>query len=154
MGIQINGLRDINAILTNQRKLGGVIEASFLRLRSGEEYPNACIIHLDHLGSNYYSIGFVTNEGKKMIVNINEVSVISSPEHKKIAELKNEVYKNLMIKEKFKYLKRLFDIHQDSYTIHFLKEVKMIIDDIGFDIADQELSSKILKIKEQFRSIA
>jgi hypothetical protein len=154
MGIQINGLRDINAILTNQRKLGGAIEASFLRLRSGEEYPNVCIVHLDHLGSNYYSIGFVTNEGKKMIVNVNEVSVISSPEHKKIAELKNEVYKDFMIKEKFKYLKRLFDIHQDSYTIHFLKEVKMIIDDIGFDIADQELSSKISKIKEQFKSIA
>jgi hypothetical protein len=35
-----------------------------------------------------------------------------------------------------------------------LKEVKMIIDDIGFDIPDQELSSKILKIKEQFKLIA
>jgi hypothetical protein len=154
MGIQINGLRDINAILTNQRKLGGVIEASFLRLRSGEEYPYACIVHLDTLGSNYYSIGFVTNKGERIIVNVNDVSMISSPEHKKIAELKNQVYKNLIIKEKFKYLKRLFDIHQGSYTIHFLKEVKMIIDDIGFDIPDQELSSKILKIKEQFKLIA
>jgi hypothetical protein len=154
VGIQINGLRDIHAILSNQRKLGGVIETSFLRLRSGEEYPYACITHVDHLGSNYYSIGFVTNEGKKIIVNVNEVSVISSPEHKKIAELKNVVYKNLMIKEKFKYLKRLFDVHQGSYTIHFLKEVRMILDDIGFDIPDPELSSMISKIKDQFKSIA
>jgi hypothetical protein len=60
----------------------------------------------------------------------------------------------LIIKEKSKYLKRLFDVHQGSYTVHFLQEVKMIIDDIGFDIPDPELSSMISKMKDQFKSIA
>lgn len=154
MGYQINGLRDMNAILTNHRKIGGGIETSFIRLRSGEEYPHACIVHIDHLGSSYYSIGFVTNLGETVIVNVNEISIISSPEHKKILELKNSAYKDAITKEKLKYLTRLFEIHQGSYTVHFLKEVKMIMDDIGFDIKDYELSSNISNIEDKLRHIA
>lgn len=154
MGTKINGLRDINAILSNQRKLGGVVETAFLRLRSGEEYPNACIVHLDHLGANYYSLGFVTNEGETMIVNVNEISVISSPEHKRMRELKNSAYKDVILKKTFKYLKRLFDVHQGSYTIHFLREVNMIVDDIGFDIPNRDLSSMISEVQHQLKSIA
>ncbi|MFC3883846.1 hypothetical protein ACFOU2_10160 [Bacillus songklensis] len=154
MGYQINGLRDINAVLTNHRKIGGVIETSFIRLRSGEKYEHACIVHIDHLGSSYYSIGFVTTKGEKVIVNVNEISVISSPEHKKVLELKNSTYKDTITKEKLKYLTRLFEIHQGSYTIHFLKEVKMIIDDIGFDIEDHDLSLNISRIEAKLKHIA
>ncbi|HWO98191.1 MAG TPA: hypothetical protein VNM45_18035 [Bacillus sp. (in: firmicutes)] len=154
MGHQINGLRDMNAILTNHRKIGGVIETSFIRLRSGEEYPHACIIHIDLLGSSYYSIGFVTSKGEKIIVNVTEISVISSPEHKRVLELKNSAYKDTITKEKLKYLTRLFEIHQGSYTVHFLKEVKMIMDDIGFDIGDYELSSNISDIEDKLKRIA
>ncbi|WP_243290898.1 hypothetical protein [Bacillus sp. FJAT-47783] len=154
MGYQINGLRDMNAILTNERKIGGVIEASSIRLRSGEEYSNACIVNVDQLGSNYYSIGFVTEKGEKMIVNVNEISMISSPEHKKIANLNNQYYKETIRKEKFKYLARLFRVYQGNYTIHFYQEVKMILDDIGFNIEDQDLSTNISSIETELKRIS
>lgn len=154
MGYQINGLRDMNAILTNERKIGGVIEASCIRLRSGEEYAHACIVNVDQLGANYYSIGFVTDKGEKMIVNVSEISVISSPEHKKILNLNNQIYKDTIRKEKFKYLARLFRIHQGNYTVHFYKEVKMILDDIGFNIEDHDLSTNISSIENELKRIS
>ena len=60
MNHQINGLKDIYKLLMNERKVGGVIEASTLRLWTGEVYQNAVITQIDLLGSSIYSIGFTT----------------------------------------------------------------------------------------------
>ncbi|MED5072591.1 hypothetical protein P9857_00640 [Anoxybacillus geothermalis] len=149
MGIPMNGLRDMKAILANERKVGGAVEAALLRLRSGEEYRNVCIVHIDQLGAQYYSVGFVTEQGERLIVNVHDISVISAPEHKKIRELNNVAYKREAIHNKRRYLKRLFEIYEGSYTVHFWQEAKMIIDDIGVEALSPELSLLVSNVQDQ-----
>ncbi|MED4974232.1 hypothetical protein RA955_07340 [Geobacillus proteiniphilus] len=149
MGTPMNGLRDMKAILANERKVGGAVEAVFLRLCTGEKYRNACIVHIDQLGTHYYSVGFVTEQGERMIVNVHDISVISAPEHKKIRELNNAAYKREAINEKWRYLQRLFEIYEGSYTVHFWREAKMIIDDIGVDALSPELSLLVSNVQGQ-----
>ena len=47
MSYQINGLKDINKILMNNRRISGVVEVKTLRLRTGEVYHNAVITNID-----------------------------------------------------------------------------------------------------------
>src|SRR3954468_4477112 len=100
MAYQINGLKDIHKLLMNERKIGGVIEATTLRLRTGEVYQYAVITHIDLLGSSIYSIGFMTEDHQNIIINITELSLLQEPTHKKIYELNNQAYKTTKTKEK------------------------------------------------------
>lgn len=84
-----------------------------------------------------------------MVVNVHDISVISAPEHKKIRELNNVAYKREAIHNKRRYLKRLFDIYQGSYTVHFWQEAKMIIDDIGVEALSPELSLLVSNVQDQ-----
>lgn len=154
MTYQINGLKDIHKLLINERKIGGVIEVTKLRLRTGEVYPNAVITHMDLLGSSIYSIGFMTEDHQNIIVNITELSLLQEPKHKKIVELNNQIYKTTKTKEKIKYLKRLFEINKDSVNSIFLEEAKMIIEDIGLPAAKKEINTSIVYSENQIYSIA
>jgi hypothetical protein len=144
MKYQINGLKDIHKLLINERKLGGVIEANTLRLRTGEVYQNAVITHIDLLGSSIYSIGFSTEDLHNIIVNISELSLLKEPKYKKIVECNNESYKKTKTEQKIKYLKRLFEINQDSLNSLFLEEARMIIDDIGLPAAKKEINISVI----------
>jgi hypothetical protein len=154
MKYQIKGLKDIHKILINERKLGGVIEVKTLRLRTGEVYQNAVIIHIDLLGSSIYSIGFMTEDHQNIIVNITELSLLQEPKHKKIYELSNQAYKTTKTKEKIKYLKRLFEINKDSLNSIFLEEAKMIIEDIGLPAVKKEIDTSIIYSDNKIYSIA
>ena len=154
MSYQINGLKDIHKVLKNERKIGGVIEASSLRLRTGEVYPNAVITHIDLLGSSIYSIGFMSEEQENIIINIAELSLLQEPKHKNIYELNNLAYKAAKTKEKIKYLKRLFEINQDSLNSIFLEEARMIIEDIGLPAAKKEINTSIVYPDNKIYSIA
>lgn len=154
MSNQVNGLKDIYTILSNERKLGGVIEAKFIRLRSGEEYPNAVITNVDLMGSAFYSISFYSNEGQHMIVNVSEISMISSPIHKKIAELRNQAFKEMKTEQKLKYLVRLYEVNEGSRNPFFLEEAKMVIMDIGVDTAGQKVDVSFLNQTAKIYSIA
>ena len=154
MTYEINGLKDIHTLLINERKIGGVIEATMLRLRTGEVYPNAVITHIDLLGSAIYSIGFMTEDHQNIIVNIAELSLLQEPKHKKISELNNPKYKTTKTKEKIKYLKRLFEINKDSMNSIFLEEARMIIEDIGVPAAQKEINTSIVYSENKIFSIA
>lgn len=154
MAYQINGLKDIHKLLINERKVGGVIEVSTLRLRTGEVYQHAVITHIDLLGSTIYSIGFRTEDHQNIIVNITELSLLQEPKHKKIYELNNQAYKTTKTKEKIKYLKRLFEINKDSLNTIFLEEAKMMIEDIGLPAVKQEIDTSIIYSKNNIYSIA
>lgn len=135
MRYEINGLTDIYTILCNERKVGGVVEAEMIRLRSGEEYTNPVITSLDTDGTTIYSVGFVTEDGKRYIVHINDISMISQPVHKNVCQLCNETYKTVKTAEKLKYLKRLCEVNEGSTTPVFMKEVEQIVADIGTEAA-------------------
>lgn len=154
MNYQIKGLKDIHKILSNERKLGGVIEVKTLRIRTGEIYENAVITHVDLLGSSIYSIGFITEDQENMIINVSELSLLQEPKHKKISELNNQAYKQTKTKQKLKYLKRLCEINKDSLNPIFLEEAKMIIEDIGLHAAAKEVNTEMIYPKNKVYSIA
>ncbi|WP_026673817.1 hypothetical protein [Alkalihalobacterium bogoriense] len=151
---QVNGLKDIYALLSNERKIGGIIETQFIRLRSGEEYKNAVITNVDMLGSTFYSLGFATSDGQHMIINVSEISVISAPVHKKIVDAHNLIYKKTKTAEKLKYLKRLYEVNEGSYTTIFLEEAKLIIDDIGYEAAKEHVDVSFITPPKKVYSIA
>lgn len=97
---QVNGLTDIHTLLANERKVGGAIEAKSIRLRTGEEYELPVITSIDFAGTLFYSIGFVTKEGQSMIVNVNDISMIAEPQHKRICELQNDTVKQQKMQKK------------------------------------------------------
>ncbi len=154
MNVQINGLKDIHKILTNERKIGGVIEVKTLRLRTGEVYENAVITHVDLLGSSIYSIGFITEDQQNIIINIQELSLLKDPKHKKIVDLTNQAYKQMKTKQKIKYLKRLFEINENSLNPFFLEEAKLIIDDIGLHTATKEVNTRLIYAENKIYTIA
>lgn len=151
---QVNGLKDIYTILANERKLGGVIETAFIRLRSGEEYRNAVIANVDMIGSALYSVSFYDNDGLLTIVNVSEISIISEPAHMKVFELKNQAYKKIKTDEKLKYLVRLYEVNNGSNNPFFLEEAKMLIKDIGVDTAKQIVDVSFLTQPAKVYSIA
>ena len=154
MTYQINGLKDIHKLLTNERKIGGVVEAHSLRLRTGEVYPNAVITHIDLLGSSIYSIGFISEDHENIIININELSLLQEPKHKKIYQLENQAYKITKTTEKLQYLKRLFQVNENSLNPIFLEEARLIIEDIGLPAAKKEIDTSLIYSEENLFSIA
>ncbi len=138
MGYPINGFHDFYTVLTNERKIGGVIEAESVKLRTGEVFHSPVFTNIDYSGSVFYSIGFITSEGVRMIVHVNDISSITAPSHKKIANMKNEHYKEIKVNEKLKYLRRLYKADQGAFTKPFLEEAKLIIEDIGMTSLEKE----------------
>ncbi|WLR52686.1 hypothetical protein LC040_07285 [Bacillus tianshenii] len=154
MSTPVKGLKDIHAKLSNERKIGGVIETQFIRLRSGEEYKNAVITNVDVMGSSFYSLSFVNDEGQHMIVNVAEIGMISVPVHKKIVECQNQTYKQIKIEEKLTYLKRLYEVNEGSTNPLFVEEAKMVIQDIGIENVKPVLDVSFLSKPQKLYSIA
>ncbi len=147
MGYDVNGFTDMHTLLTNERKIGGAIEASRIRLSTGEEFTYPVITNIDFSGSTFYSVGFVTDDGEKYIVNVKEISMMASCQHCPIQELKNSHYKELKTKQRIEYLKRLCEINQGACTPIFEEEVATIINDIGEDAIDRD--SELTHLKKQ-----
>ncbi|AGK53294.1 hypothetical protein [Bacillus sp. 1NLA3E] len=154
MTYQINGLKDIHKLITNERKIGGVIEVNTLRLRTGEEYQHAVITNIDLIGSSIYSISFVTEDQQHLIANITELGLLHEPKHKKIYELNNQAYKTTKTAEKLKFLKRLCEINCGSSTCIFVEEARLIIDDIGLPAAKKEVDTTLIYSEEKVYTIA
>ncbi|MFB4164364.1 hypothetical protein ACE1TI_11140 [Alteribacillus sp. JSM 102045] len=151
---QINGYEDMNTVLANERKIGGVIESDYLRLSSGEDFNNVVITKVELIGSAMCSIGCVTEDGQRLIINAKDISVIHQPEHKRIFELRNQSFKHKKIKEKLKYLKRLFELNEGSYNPFFKEEAALLIEDIGLNNAKQEIDVSIIYPEEKIYTIA
>lgn len=151
----INGLQDIHTVIRNERKVGGAVEAERIRLCSGEEYAYPVITSVDTDGTTIYSIGFFTNDGKRLIVNISEVAQISQPVHKHLKDLANTSYKAFKVGQKVNYLLRLCELNEGSSTSIFREEVERIVEDIGTETIVQvkhvhpilQQSAKILPMR-------
>lgn len=123
-------------------------------MRSGEEYPNAVITNVDVMGSAFYSISFVSQDGMHMIVNVAEIGMISAPVHKKIVDLENQAYRKIRTAEKLRYLMRLYEVNEGSKNPFFLEEAKMLIQDIGTDAAKQKVDITYIEESPKLYSIA
>lgn len=154
MTYTINGFIDIHSILVNERKLGGVIEANGITLRTGEEYNHPVITNIDFFGGMFYTMGFVADDGKHIIVNVNDISKIVEPTHKKIHEIQNKLYRAEKLKEKNVYLKKLCDLNKDVYIKPFIDEASLLVGDIGMENVNQEIDLSFLPKKNKVIKIA
>lgn len=150
----INGFIDIHSILANERKIGGVIEASRITLCTGEEYNNPVITNIDFFGGTFYTLGFIADNGNHIIVNVRDISKIVEPVHKKVHEMQNIVYKMEKLKEKNNYLKKLCDLNKEVYIKTFLNEVNLLVDDIGVENISEEIDHSFLTKKNKIFKIA
>lgn len=152
MSYPINGFQDIHTLLTNERKIGGAIEAEQIKLRSGEVYNYPVFTNVDYTGGTFYSVGFVSDDGTRMIVNVSDISSIKSPMHKKVTTVQNSFFKEYKTREKLNYLKRLIRADQGAYTKPFVQEASLIVEDIGIKYVSNEINiefltnSKVVKI--------
>ncbi|WP_124728080.1 hypothetical protein [Staphylospora marina] len=154
MNREIDGLIDIHTILSHERKLGGAVEADFIRLNSGEMFQSPVITRIDVTGGNVYTVSFVDESGRKFIVHVNEIAVIGSPGHKRIHELNNRYGKQMLTARKLAYLKRLCEVNAGSSDPFFVKEVIVILDDIGMDAVNEVLHPELLPVIRKTLSAA
>ncbi|UTR11687.1 hypothetical protein MM300_05080 [Evansella sp. LMS18] len=147
MSYFINGYKDFYTVIENERKIGGVIEAEEVQLKNGEIYKNPVFTNIDYSGGIFYTAAIVANDGSHIIVHVNDISMIKSPAHKKIKDMKNHYFKEIKIKEKMRYLKCLAKGDQGAFTKPFVEEARLIIEDIGSDVLineKQELSYEFM----------
>lgn len=154
MAGHVNGLTDMHTILAYERKVGGAIEAKRIRMRTGEVFESPVITCVDYAGSTFYSLGFVSADGERMIVNVTDISMIQDPVHRPIRELQNEMFKAMKIEEKRRYLKRLCEINEGACTPTFVEEVRQLVEDIGYDTASETVALDFLRDNERVIRIA
>jgi len=153
MRYQINGYTDMHTVLANERKIGGAIEAGLIRLRSGEEFADAVLTRLEMSGAQFCSIGFVTREGKRLIVHVNDVSMVSDARHVNVCELRNELMREEKMAERLKRLKRLCELNEGCVTLPFREEALLLAEDIGWELARQHVDLSFLPQAEKVRAI-
>lgn len=145
MRYHLNGLTDIYMVLSNERKIGGVIEAEYIRLRNGEQFARAVFVGVDRSGEAIYSLCFVTQDGKRIICHVDDIAMISEPVHKNICDLYNETYKRLKTAEKIKYLKKLLQVNEGSNNPLFKDEVNQLVADLGASAVESEVDISFLE---------
>ncbi|EJL43217.1 MULTISPECIES: hypothetical protein [Brevibacillus] len=135
MRYQINGYTDMYTVIANERKIGGAIEAAQVRLRTGEVFTNVVLTRLEMSGAHFCSIGFVTEEGKRLIVHVDDISMIADARHVNVCELANECMRAEKCAERLKRLKRLCELNEGSCTPTFQEEALLLAEDIGLEEA-------------------
>ncbi|MCD8509860.1 MAG: hypothetical protein LRY73_08340 [Bacillus sp. (in: Bacteria)] len=145
----IHGLQDMYTVISNERKIGGVIEADEIKLRSGETFQSPVFTNIDYSGSTFYTVSFISDKGTTMLIHVNDISTIKSLAHKRVQNINNQYYKEMKTKEKINYLKRLCKADQGACTKPFMEEVNRIIEDIGSkSIQGEDISIGIFKKAE------
>lgn len=153
MRYQINGYTDMYTVIANERKIGGAIEADTIRLRSGEVYANAVLTRLEMSGAHFCSIGFVTEEGKRLIVHVDDISMIADARHLNVCELANPHMRAEKIADRLKRLKRLCELNEGSCTPTFQEEALLLAHDIGLETAREHVDLSFLPQAEKTRVI-
>lgn len=142
------GLKDIFTVVSNQRRIGGAAEATFIRLRSGEEYSNPVFTCVDHSKGQFVSLGFITESGENFLIHVDEISMIKSLQHKLICQLTNQYAKQLLMNETLHYIKRLCEINQGFVTRTFRDELIKLVRDVSVKEIENEKITLPIKIEE------
>lgn len=153
MRYQINGYTDMHTVIANERKIGGAIEAGMIRLRTGEVFANAVLTRMEMSGTHFCSIGFVTEEGKRLIVHVDDVSMIADARHVPVCELTNAFMRAEKTAERLKRLKRLCELNEGSCTPTFQEEAALLAYDIGLELARTHVDLSFLPPAEKARVV-
>ncbi|RNB80629.1 hypothetical protein EDM59_25260 [Brevibacillus nitrificans] len=153
MRYQINGYTDMYTVIANERKIGGAIEASSIRLRTGEVYANAVLTRLEMSGAHFCSIGFVTEEGQRLIVHVDDVSMIADARHVNVSELRNDCMRAEKKADRLKRLKRLCELNEGSCTLTFQEEALLLAQDVGLEEAHAQVDLSFLPQAEKSKVV-
>lgn len=123
--------------LEKTKEIGGCIEAASITLANGTSYANAVITRVDYTGNRFYSLGFMDEQGTVRVVNVDQVSVIVSPEHKKIRDVNNQAYQKWAREQKRARALRLLEISRGAARCSYEKELQILLDDIGVQSAEE-----------------
>jgi hypothetical protein len=133
----LHGLKDIHMVVTNHRKIGGVAEASLIRLSSGEEYRNPVFTNVDLSKGQYVSVCFIDERGNNIIAHVDQIAVITGLQHKLICQLSNTHVKDMLLNETLQYLTKLCKVNDGFVTKSFKKEALKLIRDISVKELDK-----------------
>lgn len=125
------GLIDFYNGLEKTKEIGGCIESASITLADGSDYPNAVITRIDYSGNRFYSLGFMDEKGVVRVVNVDQLSLVLSPEHKKIADVNNLTYQKWAREQKRQRVMRLLEISQGAKPSSYQQELQVLLDDIG-----------------------
>lgn len=153
MRYEINGYTDMYTVISNERKIGGAVEAAKIRLRSGEEFTNAVITRLEMCDAQFCSIGIVTEEGQRLIVHIQDIGMVIDPVHVNVSELRNSKMREIKMAERLKRLKRLAELNEGSCTLPFREEAQMLAEDIGIEFAVSHVELPFLPNPDKSRVV-
>jgi hypothetical protein len=142
----LHGLKDIDTVISNHRKIGGVAEASVLHLTSGDSYKNPVFTNIDKSKGQYVSLCFIDENGMNIFVHVDQVAVIKGLEHKFICQLNNQNVKQLMLHDTLQYLQKLCRINDGFITPTFKKEALRLVRDISV----KELEKRNFSLPFQF----
>jgi hypothetical protein len=131
------GLIDFYNGLEKIKEVGGCIEASSLTLSDGTTFSNPVITRVDYAGHRIYSLGFMDDAGVVRVVNVDQISVVLSPEHKKIADLNNHAYQTWAREQKRARIRRLLEISEGAKLTSYEKELRTLLDDIGLQSVEE-----------------
>ncbi|MFC4768023.1 hypothetical protein [Effusibacillus consociatus] len=131
--MQLFGWIDFYYGLGKTKEIGGCIEAASIVLTNGISYRNCVITRVDYIGNRIYSFGFMDEDGTVRVANVDQVSLVVNPEHKKIRDANNLFYKKWPCEQKQSRLLRLLEISKEASRSSLEKQVDSILDDLGID---------------------
>lgn len=146
---RLHGLKDIHTVISNERKIGGTVEASFIRLRSGEEFTYPVFTSIDVSKGQLVTLGFITESDEHIIVHVDEISQIKGLEYKLKCELKNIQAKKGLLSEAIQYLRKLCEINQGFVTRPFKEELIRLVRDISMEEIQNHNLSLPISLEEQ-----
>ncbi|WP_228460367.1 hypothetical protein [Cytobacillus dafuensis] len=127
----LHGLKDIDTVISNQRKIGGAAEAAILQLISGETFNNPVFTNIDKSKGQYVSLCFIDETGMNICIHVDQIAIMKGLEYKLICQLNNQHVKQLLLTDTLQYLQRLCEINDGFITPTFKKEALVLVRNIS-----------------------
>ncbi|WNS74909.1 hypothetical protein RRV45_18805 [Bacillus sp. DTU_2020_1000418_1_SI_GHA_SEK_038] len=134
----LHGLKDIETVISNKRKIGGAAEAAMLKLTSGEVFHHPVFTNIDKSKGQYVSLCFIDVEGMNVCIHVDQIAIMKGLKYKLICQLNNERVKQLMLTDTLQYLQRLCELNDGFVTPTFKKEALVLVRDISVKELEKE----------------
>ncbi|ASS74031.1 hypothetical protein CIG75_02895 [Tumebacillus algifaecis] len=127
------GLIDFYNGLEKCKEIGGCIETESITLADGSQFDNAVIVRVDYTGHRFYSLGFMDEQGAVRVVNVDQLTLVLRPVHKRVADVNNKAYQAWAFAQKSARAKRLLEFSQGAAASSYQKELQTLLNDLGME---------------------
>lgn len=148
MANMLHGLKDIDTVISNNRKIGGVAEAAVLQLTCGESYTNPVFMNIDKSKGQYVSLCFIDENRMNICIHVDQIAIMKGLEYKFICQLNNQYVKELLLADTLQYLLKLCKINDGFVTPTFKKEALRLVRDISVTELEKQNVSLPFQIED------